>query len=199
MDNEKTLDAEPEPAAEAPKPEKNKISFELADFLLSMIKVITTVLLLLTVFFRYATVVGNSMQPSFAPGDRLISSDFFYTPKRGDVVVVYDSESHHRPLIKRVIGLGGDVIDIDASAGVVYRNGKALDESYVYDATYRRGDISYPYTVPKGRIFVMGDNRQGSHDSRFEAVGPIRVSAVIGKVLLRFYPFDRFETYASNE
>ena len=94
-------------------------------------------------------------------------------------------------LIKRVIGCAGDVIDIDFQQGVVYRNGEALDEPYINEPTFLQMDVEFPVTVPEGCIFVMGDNRNHSDDSRDSEIGMVDTRRVMGKALFRFFPLDR--------
>jgi len=166
-------------------------TYNLADFMLSMVKVTAVLVVVLMLFLRYAIVDGESMLPTFNDGDRVFAANIFYEPKRLDVVAVFDSKYFHKPLIKRVIGLAGDSIVVDPEAGKVYVNGVALDDSYTLEPTTETGNAIYPVVVPEGYIFVMGDNRNNSRDSRFTEIGMIKLEAVIGKVVYRFYPFDR--------
>lgn len=176
--------------------QKTPLSFEVSDFLISVAKITLVLVLLLTSVLRYATVIGDSMNPTFINGDRIIAVHGFYTPERGDVVAVYDYRSHNRPLIKRVIAVAGDTVRIDGILGEVYVNGVLLNEPYVNSPTNVTGDVEYPVTVPENCVFVIGDNRNDSHDSRFQAVGMIHLNSVIGEVVLRFFPFDSIEVFA---
>ena len=125
-------------------------------------------------------------------GDHLIISDVFYTPKRGDIVVCQDYETGHTdPVIKRIIAIEGDSIEILAN-GMVFVNDRLLVEEYVFidGEDYFEG---MPKTVvPEGMIFVMGDHRNLSADSRTFDSTFVREDAILGKVMLRFYPFDKF-------
>ena len=109
----------------------------------------------------------------------------------GDVVVVDRSQRGEPPIIKRVIGRAGDEIDIDFETGQVRRNGRALDEPYLYEPTLTRRDVEFPVTVPEGSVFVMGDNRNHSADSRTREIGMIDLRRVMGKAVYRFLPADR--------
>ena len=97
-----------------------------------------------------------------------------------------------KPLVKRVIAKGGDVVNIDYQAGTVSVNGEVLQETYIAEPTYLGYDVTFPYTVPEGTVFVMGDNRNASLDSRSSYVGCIDERDILGKVLLCFLPFSDF-------
>lgn len=165
--------------------------YNLADFMLSMVKVTAVLVVVLMLFLRYAVVDGESMIPTFQDRDRVFAANILYEPQRLDVVAVYESNYLHKPLIKRVIGVAGDKIVVDANAGKVYVNDVALDDPYVLEPTAEAGNINYPVTVPEGYIFVMGDNRNASYDSRYTEIGMVKLEAVIGKVIYRFFPFNK--------
>lgn len=163
-------------------------TYNLADFMLSMVKVTGILVVVLMLFLRYAVVDGDSMVPTFHENDRVFAANIFYEPQRLDVVAVYEIHTLRKPLIKRVIGIAGDKIVVDAAAGKVYVNDVALEDSYTLEPTNTAGSIKYPVFVPEGYIFVMGDNRNISRDSRYSEIGMIKLDAVIGKVIFRFYP-----------
>ena len=108
------------------------------------------------------------------------------------MVIVDSYTSYGRPLVKRVIAKGGDTISIDYASGTVKVNGKVLEEDYIAEPTYLGYDVEFPYTVPEGTVFVMGDNRNASLDSRSSYVGCIDEQDILGKVLLCFLPFSDF-------
>lgn len=108
-------------------------SYNLADFMLSMVKVTGVLVVLLMLIFRYATVDGVSMVPTFRDGDRLFATNIFYEPQRLDVVAVFEVNTLHKPLIKRVIGIAGDKIVINPTDGKVYVNDVALDDSFTLE------------------------------------------------------------------
>ena len=148
--------------------------------------VVAAVLLALVFTFgvRIVQVDGTSMNPGLQDGERLLLSSLPYEPEYGDVVVIDSYTDYGKLLIKRVIGMEGDVIDIDFQTGVVYRNGEPLDEPYTAEPTYLQESVTFPVTVPQGCLFVMGDNRNHSTDSRDTRVGFIDVRDVLGRVLL---------------
>ena len=175
------------------KPRKIDGRFDLIEL---FVFTLLAVMIITSFFFRHSVVQGDSMQNTLQDEEHLIISDFFYTPERGDVVVCEDHTAIlNSPIVKRVIAVGGDHVKITRTA--VFVNGKMLEEDYVYIDPFA---IPYYYeplelTVPKGEIFVMGDHRNNSTDSRdLIRLGTISEDAVLGKVLLRFYPFDKFGT-----
>lgn len=161
----------------------------LFEWLELFVWVIGITLLIFSVFLRVAVVDGDSMQSTLHSGDTLLLCDFGYNPKKGDIIVFQVAGSDHsHPVVKRVIATEGDTVDIDFDGWTVSVNGKALEESYVTkaDAAMERGNIAFPLTVPQGCVFVLGDNRNASWDSRYSAVGCVDTRAILGKVLIRF-------------
>ena len=148
--------------------------------------------LIFSFFFRIIQVDGRSMVPTLTHGDKLIVWAAGYTPQRGDVVIVDSYTVYGKPLVKRIIAKGGDTISIDYDAGTVTVNGELLQEDYVAAPTYLGYDVQFPFTVPEGTLFVMGDNRNESLDSRSSYVGCIDERDILGKVLLCFMPFTDF-------
>lgn len=148
------------------------------------------VVLVFTFLFRIVGVVGNSMNPTLSWGDRLIITRLGYTPQQGDIVIV--NRYTEEPLVKRVVAVGGQTLRIDDETGTVYVNGKALDEPYIQGHTYSLGFGAEEQTVPEGCVFVMGDNREHSKDSRYmDEVGFVSESDVIGKAVFRFLPLNK--------
>ena len=158
------------------------------DWLSAMIVALTVLVLLFTFCFRIVGVDGESMVPTLQDGDRLVLISAVHTYAGGDVVVVdrYTKE----PLIKRVIAVAGDTIDIRSDYTVMI-NGQILQEPYIQGNTVLR-DFSGPITVPDGYLFVMGDNRSVSLDSRSAEVGLVSVKDVVGVARLRIWPLKRF-------
>lgn len=149
--------------------------------------------LAITSFIKPTLVKGYSMYPTIEPYNYLIVNKLPYItgePDHGDIVVfkahIYSDNGEEKDLIKRVIGIAGDTIEV--KEGVVYRNGEALDEDYIYGGA-TPGDMA-SFTVDEGYIFVMGDNRPNSMDSRDPSIGEIAVSDILGRVDLRLFPFD---------
>lgn len=145
------------------------------------------VVLVFTFLFRIVGVDGESMQNTLMDHDRLILTRLPYTPERGDIVVInrYTDE----PLVKRVIAVEGDTIDIDPETLLVSINGTVLDEPYL-DCLTPPGEFEGPLTVGEGQVFVMGDNRVNSHDSRSSDIGLVRVKDIMGKAVFRIWPLD---------
>ncbi len=164
---------------------------ELYDWVEAGMMAVVAVVLLFTFVVRMAGVDGNSMNPTLEQNDRLFISRLNYTPQNGDIVVATKPNSRGEPLIKRVIAVGGQTVSIDFNLGIVYVDGQALDEPYVgtptnvsYDT-----DFSQPVLVPYGHVFLMGDNRNYSWDSRASQVGMVDQRYILGKVVYRLLPY----------
>ncbi|MDR1354187.1 MAG: signal peptidase I [Oscillospiraceae bacterium] len=175
-------------------PKKSKlltIVYELADLTTGAFMV---TLLLTTFVFRSIQVDGDSMLPTLTNGQRLLISmnnGLFGSVKPGDIVVVNQPSSYppyQHSLIKRVIAIGGEEIDIDFEAGKVFVNGKLKEEKYVNAPTHLEEGTILPLTVPLGKVFVMGDNRNASADSRCYHIGPVDERYICGKVVCSLAP-----------
>ena len=146
------------------------------------------VVVVFTFFFRIVGVDGKSMMDTLMHKDRLILASAFYTPKHGDIVVI--NRYAEEPLIKRVIAMGGDELQIDPDTHIVLLNGEELDEPYVHYDTVLE-DFRGPITIPEGYVFVMGDNRWHSSDSRSSIIGLVDTRRILGHALMRLTPFDK--------
>ncbi len=146
-------------------------------------------------FVRLIDVRGTSMNPTLNNGDKMLVSGLFYSPKAGDVVVFkkdeYDPE---RALVKRVIATEGQVINIDFDNGIVYVDGEAIQEDYIMEPTTNKIDFIGPQTVPEGCVFVMGDNRNASTDSRKKEIGMVDSRLILGKAYFVIYPLSQLRT-----
>lgn len=162
---------------------------------------VALVIILALQFVGTVRVKGNSMEPNFHHYDVVLMNKaayIFSKPEYGDVVICrYDELNSKELIIKRVIGVPGDVIDIelneDNKAAIEFTlsiNGEILEEDYINGTMEQSGDCEYPFTVPENSYFVMGDNRNSSSDSRRKQVGAINLSEIDGKVVFRLYPFD---------
>ena len=143
------------------------------------------------VFFgRVAAVNGNSMEPNLHDGDRIVIRTLFSAPNYGDIVAVGRSGGENPSFVKRVIAKGGDEVDIRFDDHLITVNGGVITEHYrVLDALTVQGDLTFPVTVPEGCVFVLGDNRNDSLDSRFSEIGFIRLEELAGKAVFRLFPF----------
>lgn len=144
------------------------------------------IILVTNLWFPVLRVVGSSMQPLLASDDIIVCLSVQENIGRGDIIAFYHND---KVLLKRVIGLPGDEIDID-SVGVVSVNGEELFENYAQALSLEPCDISFPVKVPEDSYFVLGDQRSTSMDSRSESVGMVTPDRVIGKALLRVWPFE---------
>ena len=158
----------------------------------ALISAALVLVLVFSLFFRIIQVDGESMVPTLQNGDKLIVWGAGYEPQRSDVVIVDSYTAYGKPLVKRVIAKGGDTVSIDYSTGTVEVNGEVLQEDYIAEPTYLGYDVQFPYTVPEGKLFLMGDNRNESLDSRSSYVGAIDERDILGKVLVCFMPFTDF-------
>ena len=164
-----------------PKQSKENALFEWYD---SLVFALAVIVLFFVFAVRIITVSGVSMQPTLYGGDRVAVQSMLYTPQRGDVVVVDGYINYGDPLVKRIIALGGDTVDINFETGAVTLNGAVLEEPYISAPTTTGYDVEFPVTVPEGCVFVMGDNRPRSLDGRSTEVGFIDERDILGKVLL---------------
>lgn len=165
------------------------------DWMEALIPSIIAVLVLFTFLFRIVTVNGTSMLPNLQEGDRLFVSCTDTSLSRGDIIVIdAKATTLGNVLVKRVIATEGQTVDINFKTGTVYVDGAALDESayLVNGITTNQYDVKFPQKVPSGCVFVLGDNRTVSEDSRFQAVGMIQKRYIIGKVKWILTPFSKF-------
>lgn len=186
--------------------EEPKRPFEDAlEWMDSIIFAIAAMLVLNLFAFRSITVSGDSMNDTLVDNDKVITTNFFYQPSYGDIVVVQadrlknrDTGIYGEPIIKRVIATEGDTVCIDFAAGEVYRNGELLEEDYIKELTHARAtgwmESGVEYTVPEDCVFVLGDNRRVSNDSRnLTDVGFIDTGMIMGKAFVRFSPMKDFK------
>lgn len=160
------------------------------DWTKSIVAIMFIMLFILTYFFRIVNVDGDSMKNTLINDEKLIVTSFMYTPTDGDIVVISHGQHLDEPIIKRVIATEGETLKIDFDKQKVYVNDKLIDEPYV-SSEIVRGDSVIPEIIPEGKVFVMGDNRAISNDSRYNQVGLIDVKDVIGKAQFRILPVDK--------
>ncbi len=181
--SEEIKPSEPKPDENLPKPTTIEMIYDIASILMSAFVLLT---LVFTFVFRVVGVLGESMQDTVFEGDWLLT-----TQKSkyvcGDIIVSTQPNVFNEPLIKRVIAAGGQTIDVDYATSTVYVDGKALSEPYRKEQMMYAGysDVVFPLTVPEGYLFVMGDNRNNSSDSRSNLVGLIDERYILGRAQVR--------------
>lgn len=172
---------------------------------ISFFVILASVILLFLLCFQPVRVLGTSMEGTLTNGDMLIMVRDWLVDgyKKQDIVVVEkDSFNNGECIIKRIIAVEGQTVDIDNETGIVYVDGKALDESYAKTPTYEKGEWAFPLTVDENCFFVMGDNREESVDSRYLEIGQVHEDEIQGKIIWLLFPgmgedgidFKRFGT-----
>ena len=172
---------------------KEELSWQrnLLLYLHDLVYLLAAVILVFLLCFRVVVVSGTSMNHTLLDGDYLLLlGDVFYrNPVRGDIIVASkDTFDNGAPIVKRVIATEGQIVDIDFKQGVVYVDGKPLDEPYTWTPTNLDEGVKFPLEVDEGSIFVMGDNRNGSKDSRSPEIGLVDTREILGKVIFLFLP-----------
>ena len=148
------------------------------------------VMLIFTFGFRVSGIEGTSMLPTLEDGDRVVLTAFDGKPERGQVVIITQPNTFNKPVVKRIIATENQTVDIDFTEGKVYVDGELLSEPYINNPTINGDDVVFPVTVPEGHVFVMGDNRQGSTDSRSTKIGFIDENYILGVVKYRMVNID---------
>ncbi|MBR6785451.1 MAG: signal peptidase I [Clostridia bacterium] len=156
---------------------------------------VVAVFIIFALVFRVVGVEGDSMNPTLDSGDWLAVSSVLTEFEAGDIVIVTQPWERNVPIIKRVIAVGGDTVDINFRTHEVKVNGAVLDEPYIAEPTALKYDVEFPLTVDEGKLFVMGDNRNDSVDSRSSAIGLIDERYVLGKALTRIFPMGNSKIY----
>ena len=193
--NEETV-SEIKTAAKNTGKKKNSFHLTVYDMVSIIMSSFIIIAVVFTFMFRLVGVSGTSMTDTLQHQDWLLTVQK-ESYERGDIVVITEPNYFDEPLIKRVIAKGGETVDIDFATGTVYVDGVALVEPYTREdyIAPKLDDIEFPYTVPEGRIFCMGDNRNGSTDSRSQLIGPLDERYVLGKAVIRILPFGDFNIY----
>ena len=176
----------------AVEPEKKEsLTKTLMLYLHDLVHMLAIVMLVLMLLFRMVIVSGSSMYSTLWDGDwlLLLSSTFYTEPQYGDIVVACkDSFRGGEPIVKRVIATEGQTVDIDFQKGIVYVDGVALEEDYTYTLTTNPEGMVFPLVVDEGCVFVMGDNRRDSMDSRHPQIGLVDTREILGKALFILFP-----------
>ncbi len=173
------------------------------DWLDILVHAIIAVVICFSFFFRVATIDGPSMRDTLQHGEKVIITNLFYEPKAGDIVVISRNKENsvfttvtedNSPIIKRVIATEGQTVHINFILGIVYVDGVALDEPYTLTPTNLSSDVEFPTTVPEGCVFVLGDNRNDSKDSRSSEIGKdgmVDTRYILGHAICRIFPFNK--------
>lgn len=176
-------------------PEKNRQEQkvegrEAYEWVQALVCSVLAVVVLFTFGARLIGVDGHSMVPTLQHGDRMVvlNSMLYHDYKYGDVVVLRKDSFLNEPIVKRVIATAGQTVDIDFDSGTVYVDGTALQEDYINELTFLEEGTAFPLTVPEGHIFVMGDNRNHSSDSRDSSLGTVDTRYVIGRAVAVAFP-----------
>ncbi len=189
----------------------NRFIGEAVDILSAAMVPIFLMILLFTYVFRVAIVQGDSMLPTLQNEDRLLVFQLQSRPHNGEIIVInaesaaliaengslYMADGLHKSIVKRVVAVGGQTLDIHSEEGIVYINGEPQEELYTNTITQLPAlgnAFGYPFTIPEGYVFVMGDNRDISLDSRYVNVGLVPEEDIEGTVLLRLYPLEKLGT-----
>ena len=199
--NTEQINEEPsglEAAADAEvKAEENKgvdFAAELFDWAEALITALLFITILFSFFVRTIGVSGSSMEKTLHDGNYLIVSNLFYEPKAGDIVIITKKSFSEDSIVKRIIATEGQKVDIDFISGTVYIDDVAQNESYVNTKTNAYEGMNFPQVVPENCVFVLGDNRNRSEDSRDPALGMVDKSLIVGHVLFRIWPINSIGT-----
>ena len=181
QDNKETIQLE----------EKNSISKSVLGYLRDLVYLLGAILIIFLVFFRVVVVSGDSMKDTLVDGDYLllVGKSFYTQPEQGDIIVIAkDSYGNGTPIVKRIIATEGQVVDIDFETGEVSVDGVPLVEPYIKNLTKHFEGVTFPVPVEPGCVFVLGDNRMNSKDSRDPIIGQIDEREILGKAILLFLP-----------
>ena len=172
----------------------NKLLNTVYDFASVLLTALIAVSIIFTFFFKISTVVGESMENTLHNGEGLLITAMDKEIKNGDVVVISQPNSYDLILIKRVIGVGGQTISFDKKTKQVLVDGVAIKEDYIKESMIFFFNMNNTYVIPEGKLFVMGDNRNASADSRDPGIGMIDERYVVGTVFYRFGDKEFFES-----
>lgn len=191
MDDEKIQRPEEGSVEKRERREKPLPGSGFLSYLHDLIYILAAVMVIFLLLFRVVVVSGDSMYDTLLDGDYLLLVDrqLAGALHQGDVVVACKSSFRGgEPIVKRVIATGGQTVDIDFDMGVVYVDGVALEEDYTHTPTNLEEGMTFPLTVEENHVFLMGDNRNDSMDSRSQEIGQVDVREIMGKVVFLLFP-----------
>ena len=183
--------------------EQRRPGSDLFEWLQMLMGCVLAAVVLFNCVARLMRVDGGSMDNTLEDGEMMLLWSLGYRPKQGDIVVLNKTEEetvlllHRRAIVKRVVAVGGQTVDIDYATGTVYVDGEPLDEPYIKEEMYLPRDPMMQNThweVPEGSIFVMGDNRNGSTDSRHAMLGTVNTDYVLGRAVFALWPLEKLGT-----
>ena len=182
---------------------KEKLIISFYESAMSLVGAMIVILMIFTFGFKGVAVDGTSMLPTLQHGDRLVVTAFCFEPKHGDIVISTQPNAFGNSIIKRVIATENQIVDIDFTTGDVFVDGVVLNEPYINNRTLNSEGVQFPVTVPEDHVFVMGDNRQGSTDSRSNMVGFIHKGYIFGVAKLKLCNYDKdnkeFRLYSPSD
>ena len=168
------------------------VKSEIYDWLQCIVVALVTSILIFVFLGRVTGIIGPSIEKTLFNDDRVIISNLFYTPKQGDIIIWTKESFSKDPIVKRVIATENQTVDMNFTTGEVFVDGALLDEPYINDQMWKKYDIKFPVKVPEGSLFVMGDNRNVSWDSRASEIGMVDERCILGKVYALVSPLNRF-------
>lgn len=170
---------------------KSSMKKELLDWIISIAVALVVAFLIRQYIFTLVRVDGSSMEPTLQHADTLFVNRFMYTPENGDVIIFRPHTNPEVHYVKRVIATEGQEVNIDPREGKVYVDGVELNETYIDEPLNSPGKaVKYPYIIPEDHVYVLGDNRNNSQDSR--AIGAVHEDSIVGKVIFRILPLSGF-------
>ena len=195
MSDEKELEFQQEIPAQ--KTKKRPAGAELFEWLQMIMACVLGAVIAFNLVVRLSVVDGQSMDPTLEHGELMLVWSLGYSPKQGDIVIINKTPAnflHEQAIVKRVIALGGQTVDIDYEKSRVYVDGERVKENYILEEMYLPGNPYMREThfeVPEGEVFVLGDNRNGSTDSRDERLGTIDEGYILGRAVAAIWPMDK--------
>lgn len=178
---------------------KSKYYTNVLDIVKPISIALIAMILMIVTGFHVVTVKGASMDTTLESGEAIVVTNFLYTPQCGDIVVINQESTLNKNIIKRVIAVEGQTLKLDYDNDKIFVDGKELNEPYLKCTTFegKRGDYEVPYVIPSGKLFVLGDNRGISLDSRSSSVGLIDAEDILGKAHFAVFPFNRIGGFSN--